>query len=738
MNLYENMLIELHNEHGEIFTVIRLLWIDPSGTDIVTIDLNNSKAFPVLQRAEEIEVALAEQKAFILDTDPYAYLYRPEDLIPETHRNFRDNAWNKIALIIEGGYKAFFPYERGLLVRQAIELTGSNKPTIYQLLRFYWQRGQKLNALLPNYDNCGGKGKKRNITKKLGAPSKKTKLKGEPPGININEQLRIIIVKSAKKYHEKQELTLKDAHQKMCEDCFSVNIKEKDGHEIPLLLPPEQCPTLRQFQYWYYKDRDLKKSLISREGKHKFNLSYRELLGNSTEMAPFPGALWQIDSTIADIYLVSSLDRSRIIGRPVLYLVVDIFSRTIVGFSVALEGPSWLGASLALENATTDKVKFCQEFGITITTEDWNCNHLCKLLQTDRGSEYLSDNAREALKSIGIDISPTPPYRPDWKPFVERLFRLINNEVIHFQPGAVHKPKERGERDYRLDAIYTLDEFRGIMIRLILYYNNYHYLSEYPMTKHMIEDHVQPVPLELWTWGIRSYGRPRQETPEIIRLNLLHRADASVTRYGICFRVKGVNLNNRLRYTCESAMREQWFIKAGMKKTWKVPVVYDPRKPLVIYILLDAGKRMEVCEMLPVSKTFLDSNLEEIMDHVAEQNFAQQDAQPNQRQAKASLNAYLEQQKTDATEKTEKARQGKSKQSLLKGITNNRKAEKHYEQDKNARDLRPEKTADQLETALPIQANHPNQDIEEGYIPAPEETEMLNEVIEGMWRNDRL
>lgn len=308
------MLIELHNEYGDIFTVIRLLWIDPSGTDIVTIDLNNSKAFPVLQRAEEIEAALTEQKAFILDTDPYAYLHRPEDLIPETHRNFRDNAWNKIALIIESGYKAFFPYERGLLVRQAIELTESNKPTIYQLLRSYWQRGQKLNALLPNYDHCGGKGKKRNITKKLGAPSKKTKLKGEPPGININEQLRIIIVKSAKKYHEKQKLTLKDAHQRMCEDCFSVKIKEKDVNEIPLLLPQEQCPTLRQFNYWYYKDRDLKKSLISREGKRKFNLSYREVLGNSTEMAPFPGALWQIDSTIADIYLVSSLDRSRIIG----------------------------------------------------------------------------------------------------------------------------------------------------------------------------------------------------------------------------------------------------------------------------------------------------------------------------------------------------------------------------------------------------------------------------------------
>jgi hypothetical protein len=61
------------------------------------------------------------------------------------------------------------------------------------------------------------------------------------------------------------------------------------------------------------------------------------------------------------------LDRKLIIGRPVIYIVIDVFSRLIVGFAVTLEGPSWAGAKLALENAFSDKASYCKQFGINIT-----------------------------------------------------------------------------------------------------------------------------------------------------------------------------------------------------------------------------------------------------------------------------------------------------------------------------------------------------------------------------------
>jgi len=105
-----------------------------------------------------------------------------------------------------------------------------------------------------------------------------------------------------------------------------------------------------------------------------YNLTGRETLGDSTQMAAGPGSVYQIDATIGDVYLVSSLDRSRIIGRLVIYTCVDVFSRVITGFAVTLEGPSWLGAMLALDNVIEDKVSFCAGYGIEITEPDWPCH----------------------------------------------------------------------------------------------------------------------------------------------------------------------------------------------------------------------------------------------------------------------------------------------------------------------------------------------------------------------------
>ena len=41
---------------------------------------------------------------------------------------------------------------------------------------------------------------------------------------------------------------------------------------------------------------------------------------------------------------------------------------------VALEGPNWTGAMMALANAFTDKVAFCARHGIEITHADWPCD----------------------------------------------------------------------------------------------------------------------------------------------------------------------------------------------------------------------------------------------------------------------------------------------------------------------------------------------------------------------------
>jgi transposase InsO family protein len=82
------------------------------------------------------------------------------------------------------------------------------------------------------------------------------------------------------------------------------------------------------------------------------------LHSTATSQALGPGSRYEIDATIADIYLVSNSNPESIVGRPTIYFVIDVFSRLVAGFYIGFESPSYLAAIQALNIAMTDKVKF--------------------------------------------------------------------------------------------------------------------------------------------------------------------------------------------------------------------------------------------------------------------------------------------------------------------------------------------------------------------------------------------
>ena len=54
-----------------------------------------------------------------------------------------------------------------------------------------------------------------------------------------------------------------------------------------------------------------------------------------------------------------------------MYAIIDVYSRLVTGIYVGLEGPSWIGAMMALDNMIEDKVEYCKKYGIKITEEEW-------------------------------------------------------------------------------------------------------------------------------------------------------------------------------------------------------------------------------------------------------------------------------------------------------------------------------------------------------------------------------
>jgi len=82
------------------------------------------------------------------------------------------------------------------------------------------------------------------------------------------------------------------------------------------------------------------------------------VLGSSSTDAIGPGSVFQIDATVADVYLVSRFNRTHIIGRPVLYIVQDCFSKLIVGLYVGLRDRHGLEQQWLLQTLLETKSLF--------------------------------------------------------------------------------------------------------------------------------------------------------------------------------------------------------------------------------------------------------------------------------------------------------------------------------------------------------------------------------------------
>src|SRR5712692_5592479 len=120
--LRTNMLVEYLLEGGKTFTE-RILWIDPEGDCLVTIDIErkNKHALPVFQTREEVESALEREQAKLTSTDPWALLLRPNDQLSkeqkEKRQARRDRAWAAIEpLVREHRLSLFDPHQRGSLI----------------------------------------------------------------------------------------------------------------------------------------------------------------------------------------------------------------------------------------------------------------------------------------------------------------------------------------------------------------------------------------------------------------------------------------------------------------------------------------------------------------------------------------------------------------------------------------------------------------------------------------------
>lgn len=733
MNLAVSDIIEwIENENGSGKLTERILHLDIANSLIVTIDIFSNNALPIIRNYSQVLGAFNNEIIRILERDPYQLSVISEEEISEKHKEIRDRSWAFVSEVIALGFDAFDPKKRGIALSELAKKYKKTKKDIYKKLRRYWQRGLTKNALLPTYKNCGIPGKRKlgksSTDRKLGRKTTREKTTGEAIGIRITSIIEKYFERGIKQHYETEaKNSLQFAYQKVLEDSFHIGYEpilvSGKSVQVPILKDAKYLPTFEQFRYWYEQIyRDPIRQTKKRFGENTYNLKHRELVGNSTNTAFGPGSVYQIDATIADVYLVSSFNRNLIIGRPVVYFVIDVFSRMIVGFAVTLEGPSWLGAMLALDNAMSDKVAFCAEYGIEINRGEWDCSFVPKAIVGDRG-EMESYHASNLVNGLNIMIINLPPFRPDLKSIVERQFRTLNDECVDFIPGKVIKNPGRGGKNYRLDAKLTLHDFRRVMISHVLNYNQNHYLSTYRKDEYQIAQNVEKFPIDLWNWGIQNRSGHLHSFPrDFIRLNLLPRKEVSVTP-------QGIHLERELYYVCDPIIKSGLLMRKKGRRTPKVTVAFDPRFTDYVYLPINEGKEVITCPLTPAAKTFRNRDWYETQDYFARETVNADLSRNRQIQGKAKIHAIQSHIIAEAIEKTDQAHRivgQQSKASQTRNIRSNRIEEKMSERQAEAWTIGSEGNK-QKETTISDNTNNLQQSTE-NYVPSISHADKIREI----------
>ena len=643
----------------------RVLWITPDNVLAYIFNLTIQKlptTMPVATLKEQLENGEIEAK----DDDPYINA-SPEQVLSDRDKSFRDSIWEIIKDVVENEPGIYDRTVRGPLLREISIRHSVTIMVLYKYLRWYWQRGKNKNAFLPHIHNRGGKGKSRKLSEaKIGRPSKY----GVATGKNVDEATVKIFEKAVKKYyHTRQEHTFKAAYELMVKEYYTKPVEQSDGSVRNVLSSIDEIPTLRQFQYWYSKTYSSEENLLARKGKIEYALRHRAILGKSDTNITGPGAQYQIDATVGDIYLVSQFNRANIIGRPVIYFVIDTFSRMITGMYIGLEGPSWVGAMMALANAASKKAVYCADYDVHITEDEWPCCHIPDTILGDRG-EMESKSVETLINTLNVRIDNAPAYRADMKGIVEQFFNTINIKTTVYLPGHV-KPdmSKRGGKDYRLDAILDIRQFTKIMIQCVLNHNNEHFLKSYNRSKNMIADNVNPIPIELWKWGIQNCsGLLRTVTEDVIKLCLMPADKALVTARGVKF--KG------LHYISERSIYEQWFETARAKGSYKVDISYDPRDMSSIYVRNINGVMFEKCDLPDHEYKWSSKSLDELVHQQAEERALQHQYKNRELQASVDLNTEIEKVVNEAEEMARQTMLPSSKNERTSQIRENKAFEK--------------------------------------------------------------
>lgn len=183
-------------------------------------------------------------------------------------------------------------------------------------------------------------------------------------------------------------------------------------------FPAERVPAYRTVQRfitaWKRDNRQAHEALANPDA---FRGRYMAAFGSASENVAGLNALWELDSTPADVMLANG--RHSIIG------VIDVWSRRT---KLLVTRTSKATAIAALMR------RAMLDWGVPV------------IIKTDNGQDYTSRHIKRVVTGLGIEQQLCTPFSPYEKPHIERFFRTFSHDLVELLGGFIgHNVAERRE-----------------------------------------------------------------------------------------------------------------------------------------------------------------------------------------------------------------------------------------------------------------------------------------------------
>ena len=234
-------------------------------------------------------------------------------------------------------------------------------------------------------------------------------------------------------------------------------------------------------------------------------------------------AVLPLQYVFADHYLLDVLhvdDEFReVVGRLWLTLLIDAFSRAVLGIYLAYDAPCIESIQGALHHAIWPKLGLDQ-YGINLP---WNCYGIPQHLSLDNAWAHHSYSLEDLAKALGgggrytqMELDFRPPYQARYGALVERLFGNLSGQIRELLPGAILQPSQRHWHNANQAACLLYRDLLRIVHQLIVDYMHTPHRELEGMTPHEKWLHglelMTPLPPPLTPHLERSFWRLNPET----------------------------------------------------------------------------------------------------------------------------------------------------------------------------------------------------------------------------------